>query len=252
MTLLEIPTEDRRRGTVIELLGVGVADRDGRWLIHHVCAELTAGQVTVVVSRRPEERAAVLDAAAGYRIPVEGRVWVDRIPLMWETKGRVRSLVAEARGDGPLAAHRSLLWNVMAVRVPLGGLLRLPRRRGREAAARALAAVGLSARARDRAAGLTPPDRVRLHIARALTRGPRGLVLRDLDGPLSLDEGRALMSLVRMLSRTYRLAVVAGIVDPSLAHAGADRVLGIAEGSLVFDGPPARFAEAARVAGICA
>ena len=54
----------RRRRAVIELLGVGVTDRDGRWLLHQVCSEMKAGQVTVVVSRRPAERAAFLDAAA--------------------------------------------------------------------------------------------------------------------------------------------------------------------------------------------
>ena len=235
---------------MIELLGVGVTDRDGRWLLHRVCTEMKAGQVTVVVSRRPEERAAFLDAAAGRRIPVEGRVWVERIPLMWETAGRIRSLVAEARGDSPLAAHRSVSWNVIAGRGPLRGLLRLSRGGGGQAAARALEAAGLGSRARDRVVVLSPLDRARLHIARALARSPRGLILRDLDGPLAPDERRALIALARTLSRTYRLAVVAGIADPALVHAGADRVLGIADGALVFDGAPARFAQATAGAGI--
>jgi phosphonate transport system ATP-binding protein len=237
---------------VIELLGVGVADGEGRWLLRGVCTEVRAGEVTAVVSRRREERAALLDAAGGHRIPVEGRVWVARIPLMWETAGRIRTLVAQARGDAPLAAQRSVTWNVLAMRGPFGGLLRIPRRGGGPAAARVLDAVGLATRARDRASELAPLDRARLHIARALLRGPRGLIIRDLDGPLSPDEGRALMSLARTLSRAYRLALVAGIGDPALAHAGADRVLGIADGCLVYDESPARFAGAALAAGICA
>lgn len=238
--------------TMIELLGIGVADEDGRWLVRRVCAEITAGTVTAVVARTPEERAAVLDAASGHRIPVEGRVWIARIPLMRETAGRIRGLVPQARSDAPLAARRSLTWNVLAVRGPFGGLVRLPRPDGAAAAARALDAVGLTARAVDRASGMAPLDRARLHIARALLRGPCGLVLPDVDGLLSAGDGRALMSVAHTVARMYRLAVVVAVGDSALVNAGVDRVLAIADGSLIFDGPPARFGGTARAAGICA
>jgi hypothetical protein len=48
----------------VELLGIGVPDGDGGWLLHRVCARLTAGRLVAVLSGRPAERKALLDTVA--------------------------------------------------------------------------------------------------------------------------------------------------------------------------------------------
>ena len=98
---------------MIEFLGVGVRDGGGTWLLHRVCAQFERGELTAVVTARHAEGRAFLDALTGRRIPAEGRVWVERLPLMRETASRVRGLVTEAGPEVPFTDYRSVLWNTL-------------------------------------------------------------------------------------------------------------------------------------------
>jgi len=234
-----------REVAVIEFLGVGVPDERGDWLLHRVCARFERSELIAVVSARRDTGHAFLDAFGGRRIPVEGRVWADRIPLMRETASRVRGLVTDAGPDAPFTEYRSVLWNTLVTpRAALTGLLRFPRRAQRVAAIRALAAVQLEARWRDPVGLLTSLERARLAVARALARRPRALVLRDVDRTLGLEDGATLLRLVRNLAHIEHVAAVASVASASLAHLCADRVIVLAEGLLVFDGPAAEFNDA--------
>ena len=230
---------------MIEFLGVGIPDERGGWLLHRVCARLERSELVALVTARAESGQAFLDAFAGRRIPVEGRVWVDGIPLMRETASRVRSLVSEAGPDARFTEYRSVLWNTLVTpRAALTALLRFPRRAQRAAAIRALAAVQLETRWRDAVAALTSLERARLALARALARRPRAIVLRDVERTLGADDSAVFLRLVRGLARVERMAAVASVASASLAHACADRVIVLDDNVLVFDGRTAEFSEA--------
>jgi ABC-type cobalamin/Fe3+-siderophores transport system ATPase subunit len=227
---------------VIELLGIGLADARGDWLLHRVCARFERGELTALVSARREAGQALLDALTARRIPVEGRVWIQRLPLMSETAARVRGLVVDAGPDARFTDHRSVLWNTLvSPRAALMGLLRFPRPAERAAAARALAAVQLERRRRDAVSTLTSLERARLALARALARRPRALVLRDVDEALGADDAAALLGLVRGLARDERLPAIASVGSAVFARACADRLIVLADGLLVFDGQAIEF-----------
>lgn len=232
---------------MIELLGIGVRT-PSRAALHEICATLEGGQLVVVGAETAAERYALLDMLTARRLPVEGRLWVDRVPLMAETVTRVRAAVGEVDPESPLNPARSLLWNVMAdhrLRA-LGRLLALPRRREREAAAAALAAVGLAGSAHDRAVPLAPEERVRVLIARALARRPRHLVVRELDGALAPHDAMKTLVLLRSLTRNERRVVVVSLAEPTLASSLADRLLFLSGGRLAYDGRPDPAADAER------
>src|SRR5438552_9749096 len=161
---------------MVELLGVGASREDGGWTLRRICASFRRGEVTLVVSRLPEERDALLDAVAARIVPEEGRVWVGRVPVSRDTVRRIRSVVAEVDVHARPVEHRSLLWNVLvagkSVHRALHGLLRLPRKSERLAARRALERVGLGGREVETASGLGPVDRARLALASALVWPP--------------------------------------------------------------------------------
>ncbi len=101
------------------------------------------------------------------------------------------------------------------------------RERGREL----LAAVGLSARARHRAAQLSGGERQRVAIARALMNEPRLLLCDEPTGNLDVGTGREVMDLLwelrEKLGQTYLLVTHdEGIADR------ADRKLRMIEGTL--------------------
>ena len=96
---------------MIELLGVGIPRDGGGWLVRGICASIRPGELTAVVSRDRLEGQAIFDALTGRSIPVEGRIWVNGVPLMRETAGRVRSRVGEARLDARLTEGRFALYS---------------------------------------------------------------------------------------------------------------------------------------------
>ncbi len=228
---------------MIELLGVGVPRSDGGWLLHRVCATLEAGEVTVVLASRAEERQALLDTITGRRLPDEGRAWIGRVPLMRASMSRIRGLAADVNPAVGLVERRSLFWNVLAPASgprAIGRLLRLPRRRERRAAMAALEAVGLRARADEPVAGLAAFDRLRFLVARALARRPRYLVVREPDLAIGRDAVDALLGLLRRLARADRLGVVVSLGDGGEGLSAADRVLLLGDGLLFVPWPGRR------------
>jgi len=224
---------------MIELIGVGVPRSGGGWLLRELCTTFESGTLVVIGAAARDERLAVLDVAAGRRIPLEGRAWIDRQPLMAETARKVRRGIGDIDPANPLREQRSIGWNVMepgSGRRGLGGLLRLPRRGPREAAADALAAVGLPGRFADPALMLSPSDHVRVLVARALAHGHRHLLVRELDGTTSPPDTRQLLALLRALSRRRGHLVILTLAEPSLAASLADRLLLLAAGRQVREG----------------
>jgi zinc transport system ATP-binding protein len=150
---------------MIELLGVGVRRNKTSWILRNVCARLEAGDLTLVASLDPQGRRALIEAVAGRRVPDEGRVWVNHVPLLRANARRVRGLCGLVDLPGRLVGERSILWNALGptgAGRTLGGLLRLPGRRDRNAVNAALERVGLRSRAQEPAAVLGVADRLRL------------------------------------------------------------------------------------------
>ena len=85
---------------MIEFLGAGITDARGAWLFRRLCARIESPSLVGIVSAEPAVRSAVLDVVTGARVASEGRVWIDCVPVMAGTRGRVRSRVADLRVDG--------------------------------------------------------------------------------------------------------------------------------------------------------
>ena len=230
---------------MIELLGIGSPRADGGWKLHRVCASFRRGETTLVISHRPEERDALLDAVAARLLPEEGRVWISHVPVSRDTIRRIRGMVVDVDIHARPVEQRSLLWNVLVAgrsgAETLHGLLRLPRRSERLAARRALERVGLGGREVSTASGLSALDCARLALASALVRTPEALLVREIDRGFTGSDASTLRDLIHSLAHRDRLAVLATAAPPAAASGFADRLVAIADGLLVFDGAPADF-----------
>jgi ABC-type phosphate/phosphonate transport system ATPase subunit len=233
---------------MIEMLGVGVADGSGGWWLHRVCARLRRGQLVAVVSSLPQEREALLDSVSGRTVPIEGRMWVEGVPVMRTALGRVRALVGDVRPEAPVSAGRSVLWNTLvaagARRSALPGVLRFPRHAERQAALQAVEALGLQARKDDPVAELDDASRLRLALARALAARPEVLIVRDPDLQVRVGEAAAILERLRALTGAERLLVLTSLASMALATEYADRLVVISEGALIYEGPPGGLSEA--------
>jgi len=107
-----------------------------------------------------------------------------------------------------------------------------------EAAFRLLDRVGLSEFVDKRADALSGGQRQRVGIARALIQDPELLLIDEPTASLDPKTSRQIMRLIVELCAERRLAAIINIHDVALAQGFAQRIVGLRQGEVVFDGPP--------------
>jgi phosphonate transport system ATP-binding protein len=213
--------------------------RGGREILKQVSTSFPAGMVTVVVGPSGAGKTTLLNVLNGLAAPTSGEIFAGgRGPLHDATSwAALRRDTATIFQDHALIGRLSALDNVLLAfaeaRHPLS-LLPWPRC-AREAAAKALADVGLLDRAFERVENFSGGERQRIGIARAFSRAPR-ILLGDepfsaLDPPLARRLGQDL----RALAMRDGVTIVLVLHQIALARALADRIVGLNDGRIVFD-----------------
>jgi len=90
-----------------------------------------------------------------------------------------------------------------------------------------------------RADALSGGQRQRVGIARALIQQPELLLIDEPTASLDPKTSRQIMRLIVELCAERDLAAIVNIHDVALAQAFAQRIVGLRQGEVVFDGPPA-------------
>lgn len=158
-------------------------------------------------------------------------------------------LTATRRQAAMIFQHGHLVRRLSAfANVCCGALGRVPTSRSllrslfpadvREEAMACLDRVGLADRATDRVSRLSGGQQQRVAIARALCRGPSVLLADEPVSALDPAAAERVMSLLRELAHEDALAVAVVLHQPHLAHRHADRVVGLLQGRIAFDGRP--------------
>ncbi len=99
--------------------------------------------------------------------------------------------------------------------------------------------VGLSEFANQRADSLSGGQRQRVGIARALMQEPKLLLADEPTSSLDPKTSVEIMNLIRDLCRSHNIPVMINMHDVELARRFADRIIGMSQGSVVYDGTPA-------------
>lgn len=140
-----------------------------------------------------------------------------------------------------LIGRLTVLANVLMGRIGIRGAARsfLPAPRGEKIIAlAALDRLGLLARALERADRLSGGQQQRIGIARAMAQQPR-VVLAD-EPVASLDPATAerVLSDLHRICREDGITAVVSLHQVDFARRFADRIVGLHQGRIVFDGPP--------------
>lgn len=115
----------------------------------------------------------------------------------------------------------------------------------REEAMHCLDRVGLADRAADKAGKLSGGQQQRVAIARALCQGAPLLLADEPVSALDPASAEQVLGLLADLAHTDQLAVLAVLHQPELARRYSDRLIGLKDGSIVFDLKPAKVTAAA-------
>jgi phosphonate transport system ATP-binding protein len=205
--------------------------------------QVSAGERVAIVGHNGAGKSTLLRCLSGFLLPTRGHAQVlghrlDRA-LPAHALRALRLEVGQVMQGSHLVQRLSALDNVLigALGRVRGwrGWTRLHRAAVVAAAERALAAVGMLAKADQRADRLSGGERQKVAIARMLMQQPK-LILAD-EPTASLDP-LAAAEVCSLLARAAQGATLLTVVhNPSLLPLLAQRVVGLKEGRLVFDKP---------------
>lgn len=105
--------------------------------------------------------------------------------------------------------------------------------------------VGLAHKALERTEALSGGQMQRVGIARALAQQPQVILADEPVASLDPQTARSVLQYLRQATRELGIAVVCNLHQVDYAREFGDRVLGLAQGRMVYDGPPDGLDEAA-------
>jgi phosphonate transport system ATP-binding protein len=180
--------------------------------------------------------------------PTEGRLVIDGIEFSTDTERELRKRVAMIHQHFNLTLRMSVAGNVLAGLLPAVSLGRAllgwfaPEHRRR--ACELLERVGLAPRHLKRRAGeLSGGQQQRVGIARAFMLDPEVVLADEPVASLDPKISRDILTLVREAARERNTTVLCSLHQVDLAREFGDRIVGMREGRVVFDGTPSEFTD---------
>jgi iron complex transport system ATP-binding protein len=211
----------------------------GRLVGHDVSLAVDRGEVLCVLGRNGEGKSTLFKTVLGLLPPLAGMVRVEGEPTAgWHPRRRaaIFGWVPQSGGAAfPFTVGEIVLMGRTAHRGPFAA----PSAADHDAAARAIAALGIEHLAGRDWLRLSGGERQLTLIARALAQESRILVLDEPTASLDFGNQVRVLDVVRRLADGRALAVLLSTHHPEQAFACADTVAVLADGELLRLGPPA-------------
>jgi len=218
---------------------------DGTVALKDVSFEVKEGEFLAVIGLSGSGKSTLLRCINRLIDPTEGRViWddVDVTAAQGRDLRRIRRQIGMIFQQFNLVRRSSVLINVLSGRLgyahPVLSLAHQFSGEDRKRARAALERVGIPEKADNRADQLSGGQQQRVGIARALMQEPR-LMLAD-EPVASLDPvlAHSILQYLELLNRQDGITVLCSLHFLDLVHRYANRVIGLKDGELVFDGSP--------------
>ncbi|MDX1737989.1 MAG: phosphonate ABC transporter ATP-binding protein [Alphaproteobacteria bacterium] len=230
---------------MLQLKGLSKAYTSGDYALKDVSFTIEKGQVVALIGPSGAGKSTLIRCINRLVEPTEGTaelngVNITGLPLrkMREVRRRMGMIFQ----DYALVDRLSVMENILSGRLGYVGFWRsLFRKFGAEAEINAfdlLDKVGLSGMQDKRADALSGGQRQRVGIARALIQDPDLLLVDEPTASLDPKTARQVMRLIRELCEERNLAAIINIHDVALAQQFVERVIGLKNGQLAYDGPP--------------
>ncbi len=217
----------------------------GDLALDDVTVEIPTGQVVALIGPSGAGKSTLIRCINRLVEPTSGAAILDGVNLT--TLGS-RALRKARRHMGmifqeyALVERLSVMENVLSGRLGYVGFWRSWFRKFPQSdideAFRLMERVGISEMADKRADALSGGQRQRVGIARALIQNPNLLLVDEPTASLDPKTARQIMRLITELCSERGLAAIVNIHDVALAQMYAERIIGLREGVLVFDGLP--------------
>ena len=219
-------------------------------VLHGIDMDVKAGEFVVMLGLSGAGKSTLLRCMNGLNQPDSGTLQVGGIDLMQKHSRReLARHVAMVFQHHNLVQRLSVRKNVLTGRLgqvgTLASVLQLFRQSDIELAQQCLERVGLAHKADERTQALSGGQMQRVGIARALAQQPQVILADEPVASLDPKTARSVLQYLRDATREMGIAVVCNLHQVDYAREFGDRVVGLAQGRMVFDGAPADLDEAA-------
>lgn len=219
-------------------------------VLHGIDMDVKAGEFVVMLGLSGAGKSTLLRCMNGLNQPDSGTLQVGDINLMQKHSRReLARHVAMVFQHHNLVQRLSVRKNVLTGRLgqvgTLASVLQLFRQSDIDLADECLQRVGLAHKAGERTEALSGGQMQRVGIARALAQQPQVILADEPVASLDPKTARSVLQYLRDATRELGIAVVCNLHQVDYAKEFGDRIVGLSQGRMVFDGVPAQLDEAA-------
>lgn len=217
------------------------------YVLEDINFKVDAGEFVVILGQSGAGKSTLLRCLNHLAPATSGEMIINGVPCDFSKKAHRRALrkrVAMVFQHHNLIDRLSVLKNVLVgrmARLPIwSSMLQLFPKHDVNIAMNAIAQVGLAEKAETRADSLSGGQQQRVGIARALAQQPDLMLADEPVASLDPKTSREALSYLRDACRQSNIAVLCNLHQIDYAMEFASRIIGLAGGKVVFDGPPER------------
>ena len=230
---------------LLEISNLRMVYSNGHEALRSVSMRAERGEIVAIIGRSGAGKSTLLRCIAGIQCSTSGTIMLDGADIVGAGEQQLRDLrrrVGFIWQEFNLVDRLSALTNVLTGRLGYnrgaGSLIGHFDRAHREIAVRNLERVGLYEKANQRADKLSGGEKQRVSIARAMSQEPTILLADEPVASLDPELAVQVMSDLARIAREDGVLTLINIHQVDLAREFADRVVGVARGEVVYDGPP--------------
>ena len=217
----------------------------GDLALNNVDLEVQNGQVMALIGPSGAGKSTLIRCVNRLVAPTSGEIWFNGENIVKMRSGklrRARRSMGMIFQEFALVERLTVMENVLSGRLGYVGfwrsyLRKFPQNDIKDAF-RLLEKVGLDTMVNKRADELSGGQRQRVGIARALIQNPDILLVDEPTASLDPKTSRQIMRLITELCEENQLGAIINIHDVALAQMFSERIVGLREGSIVYDGSP--------------
>jgi phosphonate transport system ATP-binding protein len=236
---------------MLEIKDVRVVYPNGTEALKSVSLTVQKNEVVAIIGRSGAGKSTLLRAINGMQPVTSGSIKLDGQEITTMSNAELRELWRqigfiwqEYNLVGRLPAMMNVLTGRLGYNNGLGSFMGYFNREHRQIAIRSLERVNMLHRAKFRADRLSGGEKQRVSIARALSQQPKLLLADEPVASLDPELSWTVMGDLARVAREEGVPTLINIHHVELARAFTDRLIGIADGVVVFDGTPEALSEA--------
>jgi phosphonate transport system ATP-binding protein len=220
--------------------------------VDNVNLEIAGGGFIGIIGRSGAGKSTLLRMVNRLVDPSEGQIFFegrDVTALKGQDLRDWRQSCAMIFQQFNLVGRLDVLTNVLIGRLnhvgSMQSVLKLWSAEDKAIAMSALEQFDIATLAAQRAESLSGGQQQRVAIARALVQEPKLILADEPIASLDPRNTRIVMDALQRINRHYGITVVCNLHSLDLARSYSDRLIGMAQGRIVFDGAPSELTEAA-------